>query len=179
MRKKSGITLIELIAVLVILLIIALIVTPLVLNVINKAKTSANKRSVDAYGRSVEIAISKYLLNTNEFPTNFEVLDVEYSGENVACEVKELNSDGTISSPSETIAIPDFVTCLPRAAFPLSNSVLLCSLNLAILLARSSFFCFIAPYVCLALNLSLDRSLFIMIYIPYILTAKDSVLTLI
>lgn len=96
MRKKSGFTLIELIAVLVILSIIALIVTPLVLNVINKAKTSANKRSVDAYGRSVEIAISKYLLNTNDFPTNFEVLDVEYSGENVACEVKELNSDGTI-----------------------------------------------------------------------------------
>ena len=52
-HNKKGFTLIELIAVLVILAILALIVTPLVLNVIRKAKDSANKRSVDAYGKAM------------------------------------------------------------------------------------------------------------------------------
>ena len=45
-KISKGFTLIELIAVLVILAIIAIIVTPLVLNVIRKAKDSANKRNV-------------------------------------------------------------------------------------------------------------------------------------
>lgn len=51
-RKVRGFTLIELIAVLVIMAIIALIVTPLVMNIIRKARISADERSVDAYGRS-------------------------------------------------------------------------------------------------------------------------------
>ena len=51
MKKKNGFTLIELIAVLVILAILALIVTPLVMNIIRKARISADKRSIDAYGR--------------------------------------------------------------------------------------------------------------------------------
>ena len=56
--KKKAFTLIELIAVLVILAILALIVTPLVMNIIRKARVSADKRSIDAYGRSVELAIA-------------------------------------------------------------------------------------------------------------------------
>ena len=70
MKKKKGFTLIELIAVLVIMAIIALIVTPLVLNIIRKARISADKRSVDAYGRSIEYAIATYLLDTGNFPTS-------------------------------------------------------------------------------------------------------------
>lgn len=94
--KNNGFTLIELIVVLIILAILALIVTPLVLNIINKAKISANRRSVDAYGRSVEIAISKYILNTHKFPTTLDGLKIEYTGERVACEIQNLNVDGTI-----------------------------------------------------------------------------------
>ena len=45
--KKKGFTLIELIAVLVIMAILALIVTPLVMNIIRKARISADKRSID------------------------------------------------------------------------------------------------------------------------------------
>ena len=58
MKKKKGFTLIELIAVLVIMAIIALIVTPLVMNIIRKARAAADRRSVDAYGRSIEIAMA-------------------------------------------------------------------------------------------------------------------------
>ena len=77
-------TLIELIAVLVIMAIIALIVTPLVMNIVRKAKDSANKRSIDAYGRSIELAIASHLLETGDFPTSIDELTIEYSGDEVS-----------------------------------------------------------------------------------------------
>ncbi len=94
--KKRGFTLIELIAVLVIMAILALIVTPLVMNIIRKAKISARKRSVDAYGRSVELAIASYLLDTGTFPTNEQLpnLKIEYSGSNVVCNVMNMKKNG-------------------------------------------------------------------------------------
>ena len=48
MKNKKGFTLIELLAVIIILAVIALIATPIVLNVIDNARKSANKDS--AYG---------------------------------------------------------------------------------------------------------------------------------
>ena len=96
MKKKKGFTLIELIAVLVIMAIIALIVTPLVLNIIRKAKISADKRSIDAYGRSIEYAIATYLLDTGDFPTDISQLTIEYSGDEVVCETAQLNSDSSV-----------------------------------------------------------------------------------
>ena len=63
MKNKKAFTLIELIAVLVILAILALIVTPIVLNIVKHAKESANKRSVDAYGKSIELVVANYLLD--------------------------------------------------------------------------------------------------------------------
>ena len=69
-RKEKGFTLLELIALLVIMSILALIVTPLVMNIIRKVRISADKRSVDAYGRSIELAIAGYLLDTGKFPTD-------------------------------------------------------------------------------------------------------------
>ena len=63
MKNKKAFTLIELISVLVILAILALIVTPIVLNIVKHAKKSANKRSVDAYGKSIELAVANYLLD--------------------------------------------------------------------------------------------------------------------
>ena len=96
MKKKKGFTLIELIAVLVILAILALIVTPLVMNIIRKARISADKRSVDAYGRSVELAIANYLLDNGDFPTDVSQLTIEYSGDEVACSTTQLNSDSSV-----------------------------------------------------------------------------------
>ena len=65
--RRKGFTLIELIAVLVLMAILALIVTPLVLNIIRKARVAADKRSIDAYGRSIEYAITGYLIDNGYF----------------------------------------------------------------------------------------------------------------
>ena len=96
MKKKKGFTLIELIAVLVIMAIIALIVTPLVMSIIRKAKVSADKRSIDAYGRSIELAIAGYLFDNGSFPTSIDQLTIEYSGDEVVCTTTKLNSDSSI-----------------------------------------------------------------------------------
>ena len=91
-----GFTLIELIGVLVIMAIIALIVTPLVMNIIRKARTAADKRSIDAYGRSIEIAIAGYLLDNGYFPTSIGQLTIEYSGDEVVCSTTRLNGDSSV-----------------------------------------------------------------------------------
>ena len=104
MVKKKGFTLIELIAVLVIMAIIALIVVPLVMNTIRKARISSDKRSIDAYGRSIELAISGYLLDTGKFPTSIEDLTIEYSGSEVVCSTTQLNSDSSVYLTGCTVA---------------------------------------------------------------------------
>ena len=96
MKKNKAFTLIELVSVLVILAILTLIVTPLVLNIIRKARTAADKRSIDAYGRSIELAIADYLLDKGEFPTRIEQLTIEYSGDRVVCDTTQLNPDSTV-----------------------------------------------------------------------------------
>ena len=95
-NKNKGFTLIELIAVLVIMAIIALIVTPLVLNVVRKAKDSANKRSVDAYGKSIDLAVASYLMEKEDFPISIDQLTIEYSGKEVVCGVAKLNEDSSV-----------------------------------------------------------------------------------
>ena len=95
-RKRNGFTLIELIAVLVIMAIIALIATPLVMSIIRKARVSADKRSIDAYGRSIELAIAGYLLDTGKFPTEVSQLTIEYSGNEVVCETTQINQDSSV-----------------------------------------------------------------------------------
>jgi len=102
--KEKGFTLIELIAVLVIMAIIALIVTPLVMNIIRKARVSADKRSVDAYGRSIELAIAGYLLDTGKFPTEVSQLTIEYSGNEVVCTTTQINSDSSVYLAGCTVA---------------------------------------------------------------------------
>ena len=93
---KKGFTLIELIAVLVIMAIIALIATPLVMSIIRKARISADKRSIDAYGRSIELAIAGYLLDNGKFPTEVSQLTIEYSGNEVVCSTTQINTDSSI-----------------------------------------------------------------------------------
>ena len=101
---KKGFTLIELIAVLVIMAIIALIATPLVMSIIRKARISADKRSIDAYGRSIELAIAGYLLDTGKFPTSVEQLTIEYSGNQVVCSTTQINTDSSVYLAGCTVA---------------------------------------------------------------------------
>ena len=103
-KRNSAFTLIELIAVLVIMAIIALIVTPLVMNIIRKARVSADKRSIDAYGRSIELAIAGYLLDTGKFPTDVSELTIEYSGNEVVCSTTQLNNDSSVYLTGCTVA---------------------------------------------------------------------------
>ena len=51
---KKGFTLIELLAVISLLAIVALIATPIILNVIDDSKESANLRSIEGYARAIE-----------------------------------------------------------------------------------------------------------------------------
>ena len=97
-NDKKAFTLIELIAVLVILAVITLIVTPLVLNIIKSAKKSANERSVDEYGKAVELAAASYLLDTGKKANSFDVLNVEYSGNEVKCNVSEVYKNNVFLS---------------------------------------------------------------------------------
>ena len=103
-KKVRGFTLIELIAVLVIMAIIALIVIPLVMNIIRKARIAADKRSVDAYGRSIELAIAGYLLDTGKFPTEVSQLTIEYSGNQVVCSTTQINTDSSVYLAGCTVA---------------------------------------------------------------------------
>ena len=94
--KRKGFTLIELIVVLVVTAIFALIATPLVMNIIRNSKENARKRSIDNYGKSIELAIASYLLDNGNFPTDVSQLNIEYSGSKVECGVEVINKDTTV-----------------------------------------------------------------------------------
>ena len=61
--SKKGFTLIELLAVIVILAIIALIATPIVLNIINESKESAQLRSAEMYLKGVETSVASAIIH--------------------------------------------------------------------------------------------------------------------
>ena len=112
--KKNAFALVELIVAIVILAILALIVTPLVLNIVKKAKDTANKRNIDNYAKAIEMSITNNLLESNIIKTgryyslisdegknlyndNQElVLKVDYTGESVACDIVDINQNGSI-----------------------------------------------------------------------------------
>ena len=92
---KKGFTLIELLAVIVILAIIALIATPIVLNIINDAKKSAQIESAKFYINAVEqsIALSK-LNNQSKENATYQIMEngnlCEGTIENNVCTGNEL-----------------------------------------------------------------------------------------
>lgn len=91
--KNNGFSLIELITVLVILAIISLILTPVVLNTIKKSSISASKRSVDGYGKAIELSIYTYILENKKDPTSIDDLSIEYTGNKVSCDIININSN--------------------------------------------------------------------------------------
>lgn len=70
--NKKGFTLIELLAVIIILAVIALIATPVVLNVVDKAKKSAAESSVAGYADAIKLARVEYMFDHNgQEPSTF------------------------------------------------------------------------------------------------------------
>ena len=104
--KEKGFTLIELLAVIVILAIIALIAVPIVINIINDARESGYKRSIDNYGKAVEQGIATYQISNpnNQIAGTYtsatleatEGLSINYEGSRVVCSNIVVNEKGTI-----------------------------------------------------------------------------------
>ena len=67
MKSNKGFTLIELLAVIVVLAVIALIATPIVLNLINDAKTGANVQTAEAYIKASETAAMTNMVKYTDF----------------------------------------------------------------------------------------------------------------
>src|SRR5574344_1403498 len=65
-KKIGGFTLIELLAVIVILAIIALIITPMITDLIKKAKASSDLRSAEAYAKAAENYYAETTLDINK-----------------------------------------------------------------------------------------------------------------
>jgi len=88
--KKKGFTLIELLAVIIILAVIALIATPIVLNVIDNARESARKSSVNGYADATRMAIYDYqFANNGSYPTvdkTWAEDNAKTKGDTVNCE---------------------------------------------------------------------------------------------
>lgn len=95
MKKKNGFTLIELLAVIVILAIIATIATPIILGIINDARSDARKRSVELYAKALETAYMQASLD-GSIP-NIDAVTPQYSGDTVTCQDKSVDSAGKIT----------------------------------------------------------------------------------
>jgi len=96
--KKKGFTLIELLAVIVILAIIVLIAIPIILNIIDGSRKSANKRSIELYGKVIEDAVANYIfVNPHDSNITVEKISqyIKYSGSEVECNIK-INYNNTI-----------------------------------------------------------------------------------
>ena len=108
---KKGFTLIELLAVIVILAIIALIATPIVLNIINETKESADLRSAEMYLDAVEQSIARSMLQnkyisdgTYNISSNGDICLNENCSETLAVEVDgEKPKSGNIAIINGTI----------------------------------------------------------------------------
>ncbi len=79
MKSKNGFTLIELLAVIVILAIIALIATPIVLNIIEKARAGAAKASAYGLIDGIRVVYAESLLDGN-LSTSGNAADISLSG---------------------------------------------------------------------------------------------------
>jgi len=97
---KKGFTLIELLAVIIILAVIALIATPIVLNVIDSAKRSANEASIRGYGDAIKLAVYEHQFASNgaipEIDKEWALNNVKKGGNDVTCSEIKYNTSGVI-----------------------------------------------------------------------------------
>jgi len=102
---KKGFTLIELLAVIVVLAILALVVTPIVLNIVEKAQKGSDERSLEQYAKVVqstfyELKIKDPSLTLEEYLSKIDTEDgikLKYNGSKVVCSERKAveKEDGT------------------------------------------------------------------------------------
>lgn len=127
-RNTKGFTLIELLAVIVILAIIALIATPIILNMINDAKKSADKDSAYAYIDAAE----KYItLAQTEVSTQYNGKMVTAVSNGTACEVKDTYTThtGTAESAYDCDDFLNSLTATVKGTKPQATSTITIDAN--------------------------------------------------
>lgn len=94
---KKGFTLVELIAVIIVLAIVALLATPVVIDVINDSRESANLRSIEGYARAIKQEYYNQSMDGGT-PTIDETFlsNVETGGGNIVCEDILYNPDNGV-----------------------------------------------------------------------------------
>lgn len=99
MKKNSkGFTLIELLAVIVILAIIALIATPVILNIIKKARLSATQDSAYSLRKAAQLYYSTNLMLNGEFEgAEFKCDSSKKDDEGRTCFLQVNGTDGTVT----------------------------------------------------------------------------------
>ena len=94
---KKGFTLVELIAVIIVLAIVALLATPVVIDVINDSRESANLRSIEGYARAIKQEYYNQSMDGGT-PTIDETFlsNVETGGGSIVCEDILYNPDNGV-----------------------------------------------------------------------------------
>mgnify|MGYP004564110875 CR=1 FL=1 len=97
MKNKKGFTLIELLAVIIILAVIALIATPIVLNVVDNARKSANKDSAYGLLNSAKLYYMESLLDESKSLSGNLIYKINVSGRKPNSGTVYINSKGEIA----------------------------------------------------------------------------------
>ena len=97
MRNKKGFTLIELLAVIIILAVIALIATPIVLNVVDNARKSANKDSAYGLLDSAKLYYMESLLDESKSLSGNLIDKINVSGSKPDSGTVYINNKGEIA----------------------------------------------------------------------------------
>ncbi len=97
MKNKKGFTLIELLAVIIILAVIALIATPIVLNVIDNARKSANKDSAYGLLDSAKLYYMESLLDESKSLNGNLIYKINVSGNRPSNGTVYINNKGEIA----------------------------------------------------------------------------------
>lgn len=97
MKNKKGFTLIELLAVIIILAVIALIATPIVLNVVDNARKSANKDSAYGLLDSAKLYYMESLLDESKSLSGNLIDKINVSGSKPSSGTVYINNKGEIA----------------------------------------------------------------------------------